>query len=112
MKNIIYSASLLMFTICLAACSNDEETMSWRAGTNLHIVGPSEVIVDAEEPAEYYVDAFTVDESYVWKLDGNDVASVRKGEFVVLEFDAPGTHTLSVSNGEHDGELEIEVVTE
>ena len=107
--NLILLAALAGFVF--AACDTDgEETMSWKPGTGLHIVGPAEVEAGTEE--EYYVDGFTIDETYTWQLDGGAITPVRDGEFVNLTFDDPGTHTLTVTNGTLSGSLEIVVEEE
>lgn len=105
MNRIIYL--ILAFTVTMVvACDDDgEETMSWKPGSSLHIVGPDEVVVG--EDNEYYVDGFTVKEDYQWTLNGSSVTPIREGEFVVLNIDAPGTYTLAVSNGKYDGSMEI-----
>lgn len=101
---LIMLASLLTFS-----CDTDgEETMSWRAGNSLHIVGPDELEIDEE--GEYYVDGFTIDETYTWTLDGTPVTPIRDGEFVMLEFGAAADHVLTVSNGTHSGKLDIAVL--
>jgi hypothetical protein len=112
---IINKIYTLIATACivgmLAACDTDgEETMSWKAGTGLHIVGPDEIIAGDEE--EYYVDGFTINETYTWTLDGLTITPERKGEFVTLMFDDAGTHQLTVSNGTLSGALEITVEEE
>lgn len=100
---------ILMTAFIAFACDTDgEETMSWKPGTGLHIVGPDEVEVGDE--VSYYVDGFTVKETYTWTLDGTPVTPTRNGEFVVLEFDAADDHVLTVSNGTYNGSLNISVV--
>lgn len=99
---------LAVVTFAFVSCDDEgEETMSWKPGTGLHIVGPSAVA--AGEESEYYVDGFTVRENYTWTLDGATITPVRQGEFVMLTFDAPGEHTLTVANGTHSGSLNIVV---
>jgi hypothetical protein len=105
---IIYFLSAVTVAFVAGACDDDgEETMSWKPGANLHIVGPAEVAAGDEE--QYYVDAFTIAETYTWELDGSTVTPERGGEFVTLSFPGAGTHTLSVTNGTYTGMLEITV---
>jgi hypothetical protein len=99
---------LLMLCSFVMACDDEgEESMSWKPGSGLHIVGPGEVV--AGEESEYYVDAFTIKENYTWTLDGATITPERSGEFVMLTFDAPGDHTLTVTNGKLTGTMEIAV---
>lgn len=107
MKRVIflYFQILVLFSAVVACNDDNDETMSWRPGTGLHIIGPSEANVGEE--AEYYVDGFTVNETYTWTLDGAPVTPERQGEFVYLTFDTPGTHTLSVTNGTYSGDISI-----
>jgi membrane carboxypeptidase/penicillin-binding protein PbpC len=87
--------------------------MKWRAGSGLHIIGSDEAEVvdsdDDDESQSYYVDGFTVKESYEWKLNNAVIQSERNGEFVTLEFPAAGTYTLTVSNGRYSGTKTITV---
>lgn len=109
--NFLVCLLLCGVSVCLVSCDTDgEETMSWKAGSNLHIVGPSEIIMDEDE--SYYVDGFTIKETYTWTLDGNAITPERDGEFVTLNFDGVGTHELTVSNGKYSGSMTIEVVEE
>lgn len=104
----IYMLMLAVAAFAFVSCDDDgEETMSWKPGTGLHIVGPSEVA--AGEESEYYVDGFTIKENYTWTLDGTAVTPVRQGEFVMLTFDTPGEHTLTVTNGKYSGSIDIVV---
>ncbi len=99
---------LMMAFIAFSCDTEGEETMSWKPGNSLHIVGPGELEVDEE--GEYYVDGFTIAESYTWTHDGSPITPIRDGEFVLLEFDAADDHVLTVSNGTHSGTLEISVL--
>jgi hypothetical protein len=103
----IYMTFAAIALIILSACTDPEETMSWKPGKGLHIVGPAELATDEE--AEYYVDGFTVNEDYTWTLDGNPITPIRDGLMVTLDFNDAATHTLKVSNGKLEGSLEIVV---
>lgn len=103
----IYALSIICFSV-FVSCSDEEETMSWKPGSSLHIVGASELEA-GEDEEEYYVDGYTVKESYTWTLDGAPITPIRGGEFVVLAFDEAGTHVLTVSNGKLSGTMEITV---
>jgi hypothetical protein len=95
----------------LVACDTEgEESMSWRPGNSLHIVGPDEIEAGSEE--SYYVDGFTIKETYTWQLDGAPITPTRNGEFVALEFEDEGEHTLTVTNGKYTGTLNVTVVEE
>ena len=107
MKILTYISFAAIAIMILSACTDPEETMSWKPGTGLHIVGPSEL--ETGEEAEYYVDGFTVTEDYTWSLDGNNIAPIRDGLMVQLDFDDAATHTLKVSNGKMEGSMEIVV---
>lgn len=104
-KHISVVFSALAFMFVAMQCTEPEETMSWRAGNGLHILGSTEVA--AGSSASYYVDGFTVDEEYTWTLNGNPVTPTRGGEFVSVMFPAAGDYTLKVSNGKLEGELKI-----
>jgi hypothetical protein len=108
-----YFFILLVLATTATSCDTDgEETMSWKPGNGLHIVGPAEVILGEEDDYSYYVDGFTVDETYTWTFDGTPITPVRKGEFVVLEFDEEAEHLLTVSNGTLEGKINIVVTSE
>lgn len=108
MKRFTYIL-LVLISFVISSCETDgEETMSWKPGTGLHIVGPDELEIDEE--GEYYVDGFTIDETYTWTLDGTPVTPVRDGEFVILQFDAADDHVLTVTNGTYSGKLDISVL--
>jgi hypothetical protein len=105
---IKYFFASLFCMIVFVACDDDpDETMSWKPGTGLHIVGSGDMAVGEE--SEFYVDGFTVKENYTWTLDDAQITPIRQGEFVVLNFDEPGTHTLTVTNGKYSGSLDINV---
>ena len=96
----------LLATFWLSACDTDgEESMSWRPGTNLHIIGATEQEVGAT--GSYYVDGFTVKENYTWQLNGTPLTPTRNGEFVSVQFANPGTYTITVTNGLNEGSLVI-----
>ncbi len=104
-----YILILLAISFVTFSCDTDgEETMSWKPGNNLHIVGPDELEIDEE--GEYYVDGFTVKETYTWTLDGTPITPIRDGEFVMLEFGDAADHVLTVSNGTYSGTLNISVL--
>jgi hypothetical protein len=104
---------LAIVAITLSSCDTDgEETMSWKPGSGLHIVGPGEIVIGEEDDYQYYVDGFTIDETYTWTLDGTPITPIREGEFVVLEFDTEGEHLLEVSNGTLEGSMTIVVTAE
>ena len=103
--NKYIALAAIIMVIILSACTDPEETMSWKPGTGLHIVGPGEVAIGDE--TEYYVDGFTIDEDYTWTLDGNQITPVRDGLAVMVEFDAASSHTLTVSNGKLEGSMDI-----
>jgi hypothetical protein len=108
-KNLFNSILIiLMISLITFSCDTDgEETMSWKPGTGLHIVGPDELEIGEE--GEYYVDGFTIDETYTWTLDGTPVTPIRDGEFVLLEFNEADDHVLTVSNGTYTGTIDISV---
>ena len=94
--------------IFLTACNDDDvESMKWRPGSGLHIIGADEaeiVDADADDEAEaYYVDGFTVNETYEWRLNNAVLQPERGGEFVTIRFTTPGSYTLTVSNGRYTG---------
>ena len=109
MKNIAtrYITIIAIGVALLCGCTDGEETMSWKPGTKLHIVGPG--ALEVGEDAEYYVDGYTIDETYTWKLDGNAITPTRNGLAVELEFDAAAAHVLTVSNGKLEGTMDITV---
>jgi hypothetical protein len=109
-KNYFILLGAVLVALTFSSCDTDgEETMSWRPGTGLHIVGPAEVIIGEEDSYSYYVDGFTVKETYTWTLDGAPITPIRNGEFVELEFDSESDHVLTVSNGTLSGKLDISV---
>ncbi|MBT1704525.1 hypothetical protein [Chryseosolibacter indicus] len=101
----IYILTSAILFCLLFSCTDPEETMSWRPGSSLHIIGEGEITVGEE--FEYYVDGYTINETYTWTLDGAAITPTRGGEFVILNFNSPGTHSLSVTNGRLTGTMEI-----
>lgn len=117
MKALKYIISLILLASAgtlLTACRNDDmESMSWRPGSGLHILGADEAeVMDADandESESYYVDGFTVKENYEWRLNSTVIQPERGGEFVTLSFTVPGTYTLTVTNGRYTGTKTITV---
>ncbi len=113
MKNIysLLTIAALCSMALLSSCDTDgEENFTWRPGDNLRITGSNEIYTLQEE--SYYVEGFTVDETYQWNLSGpseGQLEVIREGEFANVSADVPGTYTLTVSNGTYDGSLTIEV---
>ncbi len=109
-KNILPALLMLGAGIFLTACNDDDvESMKWRAGTNLHILGEGEVSAGSLGNA-YYVDGFTVQENYAWTLNDAPLTPERGGEFVYLDFLNSGEYNVEVSNGRYQGSTAIEVV--
>lgn len=107
-----YIMSTLLFTtiIGMSGCEVDgEENFSWRPGNNLHVLGSAEVEAGTLGEA-YYVDGFTVNETYNWQRNGQTQESERGGEFVYLDFLNSGEDSISVSNGTYTGRILIETV--
>jgi|GEM_PF-2984265 len=101
-KNILSALLMLVAGVFLTACNDDDvESMKWRPGTNLHIIGSD--AAEVGEPESYYVDGFTVNESYEWRLNNTVIAPERGGEFVTLRLPAAGAYTLTVTNGRYTG---------
>lgn len=109
-KNILPALLILGAGIFLTACNDDDvESMKWRAGTNLHILGEGSVNAGSLGNA-YYVDGFTVKENYTWTLNDAPLTPERGGEFVYLDFLNSGDYNVEVSNGRYQGATAIEVV--
>jgi len=113
-KSIISALLIFVAGVFLTACNDDDvESMKWRPGSGLHIIGAdvAEVVdADANDESEaYYVDGFTVKETYEWRLNNAVVQPERGGEFVTLSFTVPGTYTLTVTNGRYTGTKTITV---
>jgi hypothetical protein len=101
---------LVWMGIGLTACDlNGEETMSWRPGSGLHIIGETEVEVGTAGEA-YYVDGFTIKENYTWQLNGTPLTPTRGGEFVTIDFPVAGSYTITVTNGTYEGRLVVTAV--
>ncbi len=108
-KNILPALFMLGAGIFLTACNDDDvESMKWRAGTNLHILGEGGLTAGSLGNA-YYVDGFTVKENYAWTLNDAPLTPERGGEFVYLDFLNSGDYNLEVSNGRYQGSLAVEV---
>jgi hypothetical protein len=113
MKAMKYIVSLLLVSASLffTACNDDEiESMSWRPGTGLHInvVGSGAFVTGATR--SFYVDGFTTNENYEWRLNNNVIQPVRGGEFVSITFPSAGTYTLAVTNSKYSGTRTITVL--
>jgi hypothetical protein len=100
----ILSIIAVVFTLTCMGCTEPEETMSWRPGQGLHIIGATEVPAGATARS-YYVDGFTIAETYTWAVNGTEVTPIRNGEFISVTFSTPGDYTITVSNGRLNGEL-------
>lgn len=101
-KHILSILMILAAGVFLTACNDDDvESMKWRPGSGLHIIGASEVEVGDSE--SFYVDGFTVTENYEWKLNNTVIQPERGGEFVTITFPNAGPYTLTVSNGRLTG---------
>jgi hypothetical protein len=103
-KTILF---VLLAGFWLSACDTDgEESMSWKPGTTLHIIGSTEQEAGATAQS-YYVDGFTVKENYTWQLNGTPLTPTRGGEYVSIDFPNAGTYTITVTNGVNQGNLVI-----
>jgi hypothetical protein len=105
MKALKYILTLILIVAAgdfFTACKEDDmESMSWKPGTSLHIIGSGTATVGRSR--SYYVDGFTVKENYEWRLNNNVIPSDRNGEYVKVTFQAAGTYTLTVTNGKYTG---------
>lgn len=95
----------LSFMVALFACQNEEESFDWVPGNSLHILGSDEVPYGSAQ--SFRVDGFTIDENYTWTLNGNPVEPTRQGEFVSIDFPAPGDYMLMVSDGNLSDTLSV-----
>jgi len=113
MKAMKYIVSLLLLVSAsgfFTACNDDEiESMSWRPGTGLHINVVGSAPFTAGATRSFYVDGFTINESYEWRLNNNVIQPERGGEFVSVTFPAAGDYTLTVTNGRYSGTRTVRV---
>ncbi len=108
-NNIISALLILGAGVFLTACNDDDvESMKWRAGSGLHIIGPGEVNAGTLGTS-YYVDGFTVKENYTWTLNNTALTPERGGEFVYPDFLNSGDYTIEVNNGKYRGTTTVEV---
>ncbi len=111
MKNFLKIFLIVGFGTIISACTDPEESFNWNPGENLRISGSSEI--STLTTASYYVQGFTIAEDYNWSLTGpsGEVTVRRDGEFADVFVEAPGTYTLTVSNGTYNGSMTIEAAS-
>ncbi|SMG38401.1 hypothetical protein SAMN05661096_02538 [Marivirga sericea] len=118
MKNLKYNifAILLIATLGLMSCENEEESFSFTPGTDL-IIETSSGLEFVGETGVYYVAGHTIDETYTWSASGAGSSATpvpdRYGEFVEVTATETGTVTLTVENDQGlSGSIQIDVVIE
>lgn len=95
----------------LASCDlQGEENFSWKPGETLIIGGSGAVKMSAAKNVAYYVEGHDLAKTYTWTVNGNAVTPVRDGEVLIYTFPAPGTYTIKVSNGTHEGTRTVKVI--
>lgn len=114
---------LSLLTVCLiviglSACDvSGEQNYDFEVGETLSIEGPAEVVIPEGETSvteSYYSKAFTINKDYKWTVEGTGVQDsvYRKGEFIDITFNKPGTTTIKVDDGEYKGTLKVEAIKE
>jgi hypothetical protein len=113
--NIIARTLMVLSVLFLASCDIDGvENYGWRPGETLGVVGRNAVNLSAttgtrgiNEP--YYVEGHDRAKTYTWTVNGNAVTPARDGEFIFYTFPGPGTYTIRVTNGTHEGTRTVTV---
>lgn len=100
--NRIYTLLAVIVAILMVGCNGEEENFTWTPGTELMIRGGASQIA-THNSTGYYVDGFTIDETYTWSISGTGQATAtvragRDGEYVDVIIADAGAYTLSVSN--------------
>lgn len=90
-----------MLSFGFVACDTEEEQIGFEPGSNLLISGSDEFLT--YESSSFYVEGFTIDETYTWTVSGDGEATLqevpgREGEFVSVMAEDEGTYTVSVAN--------------
>lgn len=104
-----------MLSLGFVACDTEEEQIGFEPGSNLLISGSDEFLT--YESSSFYVEGFTIDETYTWTVSGDGEATLqevpgREGEFVSVMAEDEGTYSVSVSNDNGlDGSLTFTVGT-
>lgn len=100
--------TFLFVAALFAGCNVANENISFKPGDSLAIIGDE--VVNTQDTASYHVRGFTIDKNYTWTVNGSEVESYREGEFIDIIFpeDQPGDYTITVSTGEHSGELVVD----
>lgn len=115
MKKYLYKLSRALFfstmlIATMAACDDEEENMTYKAGNQLFVSGAGTVYSGAEG-VRYYVENNILDKNYSWTISGGATFEEDPDNeaFIYATFPNPGTYEIVVSNGETEGTLTVQV---
>lgn len=138
---LLSAVGALVLAAGLVACDNFEDNLEFEPGDSRTVVGAGSgsvtpaitftrdtTVVNGDTTVainnakvaytplveDYYVQAFTIDQSYTWSVagPGNPTGATRRdGEFYDVTFTERGTYTVTVSDGTYSGSRTVSVKT-
>lgn len=107
-RRLLIAFGAVALSVGLVACDNFDDNLDFVPGDSLTVVGPG--TATTAQTRSYYVQAFTINNSYSWSVSNGASGSVRRdGEFFDVTFPGPGTYTVTVDNGQYSGTRTVNV---